>query len=411
MDTETIINCHIARQPIFNRRKQLFGYELLFRDSKANFCPDVDGDLATAQVLYKGLLSYGIESLTHGKPAFINFTANLLLQDLPLLFPKDKIIVEILENIDPSDDILDACRRLIRNGFTLALDDFIFEERYRRLVELAGFIKVDFRAASPEAIAQMLDQMGPTQARLLAEKVETYEEFEQAMAMGFSLFQGYFFSKPEVVSGRDIRPNKAVLLGIVAEIYGDECHIQNLERLIKSDVSLTIKLLQMVNSAFYRRVSNITSLRHALAYLGCRDIRRLVTMIIISDLASDKPAESLRQSLMRARFCELMTRYQTAEALGGEEAFLTGLFASVDALLDLPMVTILEQLPLSETIKTALLKGGNLLGELLGLAISYEKGEWDNHTTRLQGLNLTQHAVMTTYLDAIQWADAVLAAL
>jgi EAL and modified HD-GYP domain-containing signal transduction protein len=384
---------------------------LLFRDSQANFCPDVDGDLATAQVLYKGLLGYGIETLTHGKPALINFTGNLLLQDLPLLFPRDKIIVEILENIDPSDDILDACRRLIRNGFTLALDDFIFEERYRRMIELAGLIKIDFRAASLEAIAQMLDQMGPTQARLLAEKVETYEEFEQAMAMGFSLFQGYFFSKPEIVSHRDIRPNKAVLLGIIGEIYSDECHIPNLERLLKNDVSLSIKLLQTVNSAFYSRVGNITSLRHALTYLGCRDIKRLVTMIILSDLASDKPAELLRQSLMRARFCELMTRCQTAEALGAEEAFLAGLFASIDALLDLPMGAILEQLPLSEAIKTALLKGGNPLGELLGLAFSYEKGEWDNHTTRRQKLNLSQHMVMTTYLEAIQWADAALAAL
>ena len=411
MDTETIIDCHVARQPIFDRRKELFGYELLFRDSQANFCPNVDGDLATAQVLYKGLLSYGIDTLTHGKPALINFTDNLLLQDLPLLFPRDKIIIEILENIDPSDDILDACRRLIRNGFTLALDDFIFDERYRRLVELAGLIKVDFRAASPEAIAQMLEQMGPTQARLLAEKVETHEEFEQAMAMGFSLFQGYFFSKPEIVSSRDIRPNKAVLLGIVAEIQGDECHIQNLECLLKNDVSLSMKLLQMVNSAFYHRVSNITSLRHALAYLGCRDIHRLVTMIIISGLASDKPAELLRQSLMRARFCELMTHRQTAEALSSEEAFLTGLFASIDAILDLPMGALLDQLPLSDTIKTALLKGGNPLGELLEMAVAYEKGEWDNHTTRLQASGLTPQVVLTSYLEAIQWADAALAAL
>ena len=411
MDTDTIINCHIARQPIFNRRKQLFGYELLFRDGNANFCPDVDGDLATAQVLYKSILSYGFENLTHGKPALINFTANLLLQDMPLLFPRGKIIVEILEDIEPSSEILEACRRLVRNGFTLALDDFLFDERYRGLVELAGFIKIDFRATTPQDIAQMLERMGHTQARLLAEKVETYAEFEQAMAMGFSLFQGYFFSKPEIVSGRDIRPNKAVLLGIVGEIVGAECDLGRLERLFKSDVSLSIKLLQMVNSAFYRRVGNITSIRHALSYLGCRDINRLVSMIIISDLASDKPAELLRQSLMRARFCEQITHLQTEEALVDTEAFLTGLFASIDAILDLPMRSVLDQLPVSETIKTALLERGNPLGELLGLAISYEKGDWDNYATRLQGLNLTEHTARGAYLEAIQWADAALAVL
>ena len=146
METDTIINCHIARQPVFNRSKQLFGYELLFRDGNANFCPDVDGDLATAQVLYKSILSYGFENLTHGKPALINFTENLLLQGLPLLFPRDKVIVEILETIEPTDAILEACRGLIRNGYTLALDDFYFEDRYKGLVELASLIKIDFRA-------------------------------------------------------------------------------------------------------------------------------------------------------------------------------------------------------------------------------------------------------------------------
>lgn len=410
METDTVINCHIARQPVFNRSKQLFGYELLFRDGNANFCPDVDGDLATAQVLYKSILSYGFENLTHGKPALINFTENLLLQGLPLLFPRDKVIVEILETIEPTDAILEACRGLIRNGYTLALDDFYFEERYKGLVELASLIKIDFRAAAPEAIRQMLGRMGNTRARLLAEKVETHAEFEQAIGMGFSLFQGYFFSKPEMVSSRDIRPNKAILLGIVGEIFGNECHIGNMERLFKNDVSLSIKLLQMVNSAFYQRVNNITSIRHALSYLGCRDIKRLVTMIVIADLATDKPAELLRQALMRARFCELLIDAQ-AQADLGAEAFLTGLFASIDAILDLPMSAIIDQLPLSEDIKTALLGGVNPLGEILGLATCYEKGAWDDYALRLQGLNLSEQQVAGAYLGSIQWADAALAVL
>ena len=319
--------------------------------------------------------------------------------------------VEILEGIEPSDAVLDACRRMIRNGFTLALDDFIFEERFRSLVDLAGLIKVDFRSAPPKAIQDMLHRMGKTRARFLAEKVETHEEFESAMAMGFSLFQGYFFSKPEMVIGKDIRPNKAILLGIVAEVLNAECHIDHLERLFKSDVSLSVKLLQMVNSAFYQRVGDITSLRHALSYLGCRDIQRLVTIIVIADLASDKPTELLRQSLARARFCELLSCCLANQRDIGAEAFLTGLFANLDALLDLPMEAILNQLPLSADIKEALLARENALGGLLKLAEHYEQGKWGAYGQLLRALEMTEDKVTGAYLEAIRWADATLAIL
>ena len=411
METDTIINCHIARQPVFNRRKEVFGYELLFRDGNADFFPGIDGDLATAQVLHNSFLNYGFENLTNGKPALINFTENLLLQDLPLLFPRDKVIVEILETIEPTEGILDACRRLIRHGFTLALDDFVFEERYQALVDMAGLIKIDFRAASLESIQDALSSMGRTRARLLAEKVETHAEFEQAVAMGFTLFQGYFFSKPETVSSRDIRANKASLLAVIAEISGDDCNIENLERHFKSDVSLSVKLLQMVNSAFYQRVGNITSLRHALSYLGCRDISRLATIIVISDLAGDKPTELLRQSLLRARFCELLSDHLPVDGDTGTEAFLSGLFANIDAILDLPMENILLQLPLSENIKTALLPGRSPLGDLLTLFMHYEIGRWDAYEGLLEDLNMTERGVTGAYLEAVRWADATLAML
>lgn len=398
---------YVARQPIFTRSKRLFGYELLFRSGDTAVFPDIDGDTATAQVLSHSLLNWNFEQLTNGRVALINFTGNLLREQLPLLFPVDKVIVEVLESVEPTEEILAACRKLVRRGFTLALDDFVYREELRPLIELAGLIKIDFMGVTPDDIRRTLAHIGPTRARFLAEKVETYAEFQQAQDMGFSLFQGYFFSKPETVRGRDIHPGRSNLLGILGEIQGTDCHFGRLETIFKADVSLAFKLLQIVNSAYYRRSNAITSVRHALTYLGCRDIYRLVTVLVISELANDKPKELLRQALIRARFCERLSE-ETPARDRAPQAFLTGLFSNLDAVLDDRLEAILAQLPLAGDIKQALLAGDNCLGEILALVTLYEKGDWDACTLAAGQHSCPMPRVTEHYVDALQWADGIL---
>lgn len=194
----------VARQPIFQKSKRIFGYELLFRGGTANSFPDVDKDAATFSLLSNSFLNLGIESIVGAKRAFINFTGNLLLSGLPLMFPRDKIIVEILEEVEPTGDLIDVCRDFKGRGYNLALDDFYYESRFDPLIELAEIVKIDFRARSLDEIEDSIDKMSSYNVKFLAEKVETYDEFNRALDMGFQYFQGYLFSEPEILTSQDI---------------------------------------------------------------------------------------------------------------------------------------------------------------------------------------------------------------
>ena len=237
----------VARQPIFNQHREVYAYELLFRSGFENAFGNVNGDQASSQVMTNSFLGIGLETLTGGKRAFVNFTRDLLVDEMALLFPSEQLVVEILENVEPDEEVLDSCRRLKQAGYSLALDDFCFERNYESLLKLADLIKVDFLSTTSKERCEKSQQLTDQRITLLAEKVETQEDFEEAVRLGYTYFQGYFFSKPVVVSQRGIPGFEVPYIQILQSVRRPEIDFAELERIIKSDLSLTQQLLVPVN--------------------------------------------------------------------------------------------------------------------------------------------------------------------
>ena len=398
---------YVARQPVFNKNKRLYGYELLFRDGLSNAFPDIDGDTATSKLLSNSFFSIGMNQLTSGKTAFINFPQSLLLKKVPMMFPSEKMIVEVLEDVDPTEQVISACNEIAKAGYSLALDDFVFKNEIRPLIELADIIKIDFMLTPIDEIQKIVNRFERKNIKLLAEKIETYEEFENALSMGFLYFQGYFFSKPEIISGKEIAPYKITLLQIVGEANKKDCSFEKLEKLINRDVSISYKLLRYINSAFFKRAREISSIKHAIVLLGEMEVKRFISMVATAELASDKPDELVRASIIRARMCELLGLHSHNGA-DISELFLMGLFSLIDAMLDNNMEDIMQSLPLSKNIKQALLEEKGDLADYLKLVSSYESANWETFSSIISNINVDEKKFPEFYQEAVSWADSYL---
>ena len=396
---------YVARQPIFNKSKKIFGYELLFRDGMFNLFPDVDGDTATSRVLSSSFFLIGTEKITGGRRAFINFTRDLLVNRIPLMFPREKTVVEILEDVEPEEDVINACQEMADKGYCLALDDFSFRPEYMPLISLAKIVKIDFRLTPPEEISELVKKLSHNDVDLLAEKVETHEEFQKALEMGFVYFQGYFFSRPQILKGRDIPTFRITLMQIMAEINREDFQFDELEKFVSRDVGISYKLLRYINSAYFSRMENISSIKQAIVFLGERELRRFLSLTAMTKLVSDKPDELVRVSIIRAKFCELMGG-RGGLMVKPSALFTLGLFSLIDAIMDDSMENLMEKVPLSEGIKNALIYGRGELNHYLRLAVCYEKGDWEGVAKMAGILGLEEEDLPRYYTDSIYWADS-----
>ncbi|MEN6447924.1 MAG: HDOD domain-containing protein, partial [Syntrophaceae bacterium] len=347
------MDVYLARQPIFDRNREIFAYELLFRGGMENFFPDIDGDSATSRLLSNTFFNTGLEQITGGKRAFINFTRELIMKRAAMLFPAQLTTVEILENIRPDCEIVDELKELVREGYVLALDDFLYSPELEPFIELADIVKIDFKQSSHQEIMADAAWYLSKDKKLLAEKVETSEEFDLARSLGFTYFQGYFFSKPQLIRKVDIPTLKMNMLNIMAEARKDDFNFGRLESLISRDLGISYKLLRYLNSPYYRRLSEISSIRQAIVMLGEKGINQFLGVIILSELSQDKPDELLKSSVIRARMCENFGTLKGQR--DSSELFTLGLFSHIDAILDNTMEHIMTMLPLSESIKKTLL--------------------------------------------------------
>lgn len=401
------MDAYIARQPILDRKKSLFAYELLFRDGLANYMPNIDGDTATSKLLSSSFLTIGIDKITFGKRAFINFTQNLLETDIPLMFPRETTVVEILEDVIPTPRVTDACRKLSAGGYYLALDDFVFKLELLPLIALADIIKVDFRVTPHSEIKRILQKFRTRRIKFLAEKVETNEEFRDALNMGFEFFQGYFFSKPEIVKGKEISGSQMQYLNFMIEISKPNYDLSQLEAIISRDISMSYKLLRYVNSPYIKRSAETTSVKQALLILGKDETSRLLSLIGLSKLASSKPDELIKSASIRAKFCENLGTVSGYPARY-DELFLLGLFSNLDAILDQSMDEIVEQLPLGTSIKEALVHRKGELASYLELAEFYERGEWDSVKGSAAKMSIPENLIPNIYLEACSWTNEAL---
>ena len=399
------MDAYVARQPILDRKKALFAYELLFRDGLDNFMPNVDGDTATSKLLSSSFLTIGIDKITFGKRAFINFTQNLLETNIPLMFPQETTVVEILEDVNPTSRVTEACKKLSALGYFLALDDFVFKLELTPLIEIADVIKIDFRATPYKEMKRILQRFrtNTKKIKFLAEKVETNEEFNDALNMGFELFQGYFFSKPEIVRGREISGSKMQYLNFMIEISKMHYNLNELEAIISRDVSMSFKLLRYVNSAYFKRSSDSTSVKQALLLMGQDELSRLLLLIGLSKLAPNKPDELIKSACIKARFCEKLGEISSCGA-HGEELFLLGLFSNLDAILDQPMKEIIEKLPLGNLVKEALVNRKGELADYLELGEFYERGQWKSVKETAANICIEESLIPQVFVEACSWA-------
>lgn len=394
---------YMARQPIFDRRKRVVAYELLFRSGLQNVFDAADGELATSRVISDSFLVFDSQSTTRGKRAFVNFTRDFLLGPYAQLLPKQWLAIEILETVEPDDEVVAACRALCQAGYFLVLDDFVYHPRFDPLLKLAKVVKLDILANTREQLALQVQRLSPFGVRLLAEKVETQEEFECTLAMGFTYFQGYFFSKPVVVSGRDVPGFKLTYLRMLQEINKANLDFTRVEKIISQDVSLSYKLLRYINSVGFGLLGEVKSIRQALTLLGEENVQKWASLVALTHLGQDKPDELLVSSIVRAKFGESL-----APLVGLPERashlFLMGLFSHIDALLDQPLEQILGQMPIDRDVKAALAGRPGRLGLVYRLITAYERGDWEASAQLLASLGLAEEALPDLYLKALHWS-------
>ena len=398
----------VARQPIFDRMRRTHAYELLFRAGAASTGYDgSNADEASLRVLDASLSVLGLETLTGGKRAFINFTRDTLVNGYASMLPKGSVVVEILENVAPDDEVMAACRTLKDAGHVLALDDFVLGESYEALLDMVDIVKVDFTQNAREDRVRLVERLRPRGIKLLAEKVQTPDDFNHALQAGYHYFQGYFFAKPVVMSGKDVPASKLNLLNLMREINKPDADFQRIEAVIKREVALTYKLLSYMNRAAFALRRKVQTLQQALMMLGEVGIKKWVSMVALTDMGVDKPFELVVTSVVRAKFCESVAlRIGLDER--GHEAFFMGLLSLIDTLLGRPLPELLTTLPIAEDVRQALLGADSDLGRVCRLVVAYERGAWDEVSALAAALGLSETAAPEIYLKAIEWGNSTI---
>jgi len=382
----------------------VFGYELLFRDGDTDHAVITDGAKATAQVIVN-TWEIGMDAMVGKHLAFINFERNMLMGDYCESLPPNRVVLEVLETVEPDPPLIERLRQLRRKGYRIALDDFVCNERYQPLLEVADEVKIDVQSTDWQEIERALAIIRKYPVKLIAEKVETREQFIRCREAGFQLFQGYFFCRPQNVSAKPMPANRLAMIQLLTQLNKPDIKIEELEKTISHDLALSYKLLRYINSAICSLDRNVESIRHAIVLAGTEKMRVWASLIVFSGF-QDTPREVIVTGAIRARMCEVL-----ATKLGlpnPERFFLVGLFSVLDAVLDRPMEQILAMLSLSEEIREALTQHKGPLGTVLNCVQSYERRDWEDAQASVQ---LVQHAVESSYLEALSWSSNMVGGL
>ena len=406
-DTAGARDVFVARQPIFDRRGRLYAYELLFRGGLENFCPAGDPNQAASQVLEAAWLTFGLPSLIGAHKAFTSFTRDLLLAGCAEMLPAESTVVELLETIDGDPEVVAACQALKKKGYLLALDDFVYRPGLDPLIPLADIIKIEFHGSDPAEQIEHVRRLTSHSPKLLAERVETPEEYRRARDLGFAYFQGYFFCKPEIVQGRALSGARLTYLRLLQCVTRPDVDLDELEAVIRPDASVTHRLMKHLGSAAFGFRAEVASIRHGLVLLGKVEVRRWASLVALGELGSNKPHEILVSAAVRAKLCELLGT-EAGMTERGPELFLAGVLSLVDAMLDLPMTDVLKELPLTDDLKLALQGDPSPLRPVLAFVQHYERGDWAACAALGETLGLGETNVVQRYREAVAWATVAL---
>jgi EAL and modified HD-GYP domain-containing signal transduction protein len=397
-------NVLLARQPIFDRKLVTIGYELLYRPipSDDEGWQQRSGDLATNEVLVSAFDDIGIEYVTSGQPAYINFTEHWLSNPPP--FDPDSVVIEILEHIRATPSNVSAVAALRKKGFRIALDDYSGDPALDPFLPHVDIIKLDILAFDDISQAQkIIESKGRNNFLWLAEKVETQLEYEACLKAGCDYFQGYFFSRPANIYGKKIGNNKRLILELIAALQDQDITPNKLEGLLSQDPSLSFRLLKLVNSAAFKQQSNVESLHRAIMVAGIGQIKTWVTMLSLGKF-EDKPLELCKQSLQRALFCQSLAK--SIPGIASDIAFTAGLFSNIDAYFDMPLEQLLNKVHLHRDINAALVKKSGKLGFIFTTVLFMEKGEWQKIQWPLwKKIGLDPSQIEWFYLQSIKEAE------
>ena len=408
---ETGNDIFIGRQPILNSEQKIFAYELLFRGStSAGMAGVTDGVQATSRLLINTFNNFGVERVLGDKRAFINVSTELLESDVLTLLPADKVVLEILEDVSPTDDVVSRCRQLQAMGYQLALDDFVYRAELEPLLDIAAYVKLDVRALSLAVLAEQMRLLRGRSLRIIAEKVETRAEFKALRAQLINYYQGYYFARPETLSARRMDPSAQQVLHLFNLVIGNAAP-SLIETGFRQDVALSYNLLRYINSVGFGLVHEVETIKHALVVLGNAKLARWLTLLLFSAARSDNPAPQalLQMALQRARLAELLGKSRLGAA-HQDYLFMCGMFSLLEAMLDVPLDEALKNLKLPEAVNAALLHGAGPYAPYLELSCACEKSDLERIHVLAPSLGLGLDAISIAQLDARSWAESVGAA-
>jgi len=394
----------VSRQPIYCRDMTVFGYELLFRDSEKDHASFSDGSQATAQVIVNALMDIGLNEIVERHWAFINFERIFLMGDYCESLPSDRVVLEILESVTPDTEVIKRLEELRGKGYRIAIDDFVCQEDYHSLLQLADFVRVDVSGNDWPAIERKLSFLAKHHAKVIAGKVETPEQVKRCKAAGFTYFQGYFFCRPHNVTVKQLPANRLPALHLLSLLNKPDILINELEAAISQDVSLSYKLLRYINSAMCGLNRQVESIRHAAILVGFEKLRGWASLMVLSGFQTNQ--EIVTTGIVRARMCELLAI--ELDRPKPERYFLAGLLSVLDAILDRPMGQIVSLLPLSPEFDSALLHQQGEIGEVLRCVLTYERRQWAEAKTYVR---LHPRTIDRTYGEAVVWSNSVVGAV
>lgn len=407
-DAESPLDVFVARQPILNKKMEVYGYELLYRSGMRNSFDGTDSVQATSDVITASFLNIGIERLVGPGRAFINFDRDLLLTAVPESLPPGRVVIELLETIEVDEAVVSKCRKLKKNGFQIALDDFSFQHQFERLIPLADIIKIDFRQTDALEQKKLAAEFGRRGIRVLAEKVESPEEYHSASTMDYAYFQGYFFAYPTTVHSSRVSPNRGMHLRLLQETTQAELDFSRVEALLKTEPALTSQLLRYLNSALFSWNDRIHSIVHALMLLGTEGFRKWAAIVTLCGMAQDRPRALIACSVIRARFCELIG-VKAGLANRSSELFMMGLFSLLDAILNQPLNVILADLHLAADLVDVIVgtRKQNTLSRIYAMARAFERADWPTISAMSIALGITEADLAAAYFEAVQWANNI----
>jgi len=383
-----------ARQPILDKSLLLYAYEFLYRPTDDAL--DRNHSI-TSEVLVSSIVDMGLDKASNNKLAFINMSYQDIMSEHIEALPTDQLILELLEDIRPDPKLIARVKSLSEQGFRFALDDFVYSSDWDPLIELAEIIKFDLSITTLEENRALIDKLKHTNIIFLAEKVESHADYKAYSDIGCSLFQGYFFSKPEVIKGSSLNASNLSKTKLLSLINQPDISFKELQETIQQDPSLTFLLLKYLNSAQFSFSNPIESIQQAVTILGLDNIKRWSTLVTLREMSS-KPPELLRLALVRAKLAELLANHNKQPNSNG--FFLSGLLSVLDALLDTPLTTIIKSMPLDLDISQALLKREGEMGKTLDSIIRHEANPLD-----------TSKELAANYLEACEWADQIMKSL